>query len=76
MQRTLRARETVVSAKLEIGDELKSSSEAASIEAARKKLPQVGALKVAARWQGAISNIHALIITWPGATNAVEGSFP
>lgn len=68
--------ETVVSAKLEIGDELKSSSEAASIEAARKKLPQVGALKVAARWQGAISNdTRALIITWPGATNAVEVEF-
>ena len=65
-----------VSAKLEIGVELKSSTDVALIESARKKLPQVGALQVTARWQAVISNdTRALVILWPGATNAVEAEF-
>lgn len=68
--------DSVVSTKLEIGSDLKSSTDAAFIEAARKKLPQVGVLKVAARWQAVISNdTRALVLSWPNATNAVAAEF-
>ena len=65
-----------VSAKLEVGSELKPSADAALIEAARTKLPQVSTLQITARWQAVISNdTRALVISWPGATNTSEAEF-
>lgn len=60
---------------LQIGSEPKPSTHAATLEAARKKLPQTGVLKPTAEWTGPSASPRSLALRWPDAARAAEAEF-